>query len=680
MIRSKPVRTWLPAVVVAGTVLAVLPATTSAQSAPECAPATAGGPIWVTAECVDPDYAKPVIDNEVDLTTPITHRKVTGHFEGTDKRFAIYLPPKDQWQGRFYHSVYPLDDENVENNITGEPVLAFGAAAGAYTVQTNGGGGYRVDAAASKFAKTVAAQYYGHTGSIYGYVWGGSGGSFQTTGAMENTTGVWDGGVPFILGNPQAIPNYFFIRALGSLVLADVAPAIADAVAPGGSGDPSAGLDDAQRTVLTEMTKLGVPLRAWEDYEYLLGLGASGTPAGPAGLLGFGTQVRLMDPNYADEFWSEPGYLGTEQSPLGDLLRSKKVDREVGITQVLRDGEGTVTGVTIDDVPHNPAGTALDFTVHTAEGATGESTLNGTLDAASNSIVLADGNPPEVLAALEVGGKIRIDNRWWLALPSYPRHQVPARAGLYAFDQYRNADGTPRYPQRPMEIGPAISRSVTGGGTWNGKINGKVIAVCNLLDADAFPWDCDWYSEQVRAAGNADSFRLLYNDNADHIGARTSRLVGYFGVLQQALRDVAAWAETGRRPPKSTVYDVRDGQITVPNKAAARKGIQPVVEWEIGDNDRIEVSAGQPVDFRATIQIPPGTGQITATEWDFTGSGDFVDRPFDAKEHGTVRVGQTFAYDRPGTYFAAVRVTSQRDPNSAFERVPNLARVRVVVR
>ncbi len=199
-----------------------------------------------------------------------------------------------------------------------------------------------------------------------------------------------------------------------------------------------------------------------------------------------------------------------------------------------------------------------------------------------------------------------------------------------------------------MEIGPAISRSVTGGDTSNGKINGKVIAVCNLLDADAFPWDCDWYAEQVRAAGNADSFRLLYNDNADHIGARTSRLVNYFGILQ-ALRDVAAWAETGEQPPKSTAYDVRDGQITVLDKAQARKGIQPVAEWEVGGDDRI-------------------------------GAGDFVDRPFDRKEHGTVHIAQTFTYDRPGTYFAALRVTSQRDPDSAFEKVRNLARVRVVVR
>lgn len=675
MIRRHPAKSLLPAVVTATVVLAVVPAITSAQTAPECAPATPGGPTWVTAECVDPHYANPVIDGEVDLTTPIAHRKVTGHFEGTDKRFAIYLPPADQWQGRFYHSVYPLDDENVENNISEEPVLAFGAAAGAYTVQTNGGGGYRVDAAAAKFAKTVVADYYGHTGRIYGYIWGGSGGSFQTTGAMENTSGVWDGGVPFILGSPQAIPNFFFIRALGSLVLADVAPAIADAVAPGGSGDPYAGLDAAQRTVLTEMTKLGVPLRAWEDYEYLLGLNGSGTPAGPAGLLGFGTQVRLMDQNYADDFWSQPGYLGTEQSPLGDLLRSKKVDQEVAITQVRRDGGGTPTSLTVDDVTHNPVGTALDFTVDGADGP-----LNGTLDAAGTSITLADGNSPEVLAALAVGAKIRIDNRWWLALPSYPRHQVPARAGFYAFDQYRHADGTPRYPQRPMEIGPAISQSVTGGGTWNGKINGKVIAVCNLLDADAFPWGCDWYAEQVRAAGNADSFRLFYNDNADHIGARTSRLVNYFGILQQALRDVAAWAETGEQPPKSTAYDVREGQITVPDKAQARKGIQPVAEWDIGGDIRIEVTVGQAVDLGAKIQVPPGAGEITATEWDFTGAGDFVDRPFDRKEHGTVHVAQTVTYDRPGTYFAALRVTSQRDPDSAFEKVRNLARVRVVVR
>ncbi len=129
--------------------------------------------------------------------------------------------------------MYPLQNEtNTNENIH------FYVESGAYGVQTNGGGGYRVDAAAAKFSKSVAARYYGHswTRRIYGYIYGGSGGSFQTIGAIENSVGVWDGAVPFIPGVPTSIPNNFFIRDFARFVLKEKALQIADAVSPGGGG------------------------------------------------------------------------------------------------------------------------------------------------------------------------------------------------------------------------------------------------------------------------------------------------------------------------------------------------------------------------------------------------------------------------------------------------------------
>src|SRR5207248_9133326 len=143
-------------------------------------------------------------------------------------------------------------------------------------------------------------------------------GSYQTISAAENTTGVWDGAVPFINGVPTSIPNNFFVRAFARFVLQGKAQQIADAVAPGGSGDPFAGLDDTERAVLLEVTKMGVPLRAWEDYRYVLGLDA------PDGLLGFGPTVLAIDPTYVNDFWNTPGYLGTEQSALGDMFRAAR--------------------------------------------------------------------------------------------------------------------------------------------------------------------------------------------------------------------------------------------------------------------------------------------------------------------------------------------------------------------
>lgn len=647
-----------------------------ADSPVPCAPQTSGGPMWVTADCVDPDYGKPVIDNQQDVTGPVPVHKVAGHFDGTQKMFDIYLPPKAEWQGRFFQYVYPTIDQNITDEN-----LEFDVASGGYAVQTNSGGGYRVDAAAAKFAKTVAARYYGATGRIYGYVWGGSGGSYQTVGATENSTGVWDGFVPFIVGVPTSIPNNFFIRALGALVLKDKGPQIADAAAPGG-GDPYAGLNDLQKGVLTELTKMGVPLRALEDYRYVFGLGGNATAAGPSGLLGFASFVKQLDPTYAADFWSKPGYLGTDESPLGGFLRAGKVDQAGTITEVNKDAQGNPASVVLDRAVSNPYGTGLDLTVYGTDG-TGKGTLTGTAD--GKSFTLDAGGSAAALAALVTGGNVHVDNLWYLALPVYSRYDLPTRPGFYSFDQYRGPGGAPLYPQRPVQTDVQISQGASPG-NYTGKINGKVITVCNLLDSDAFTWDGDWYTRQVRqalGAGYNDNYRIWFNDNADHIApGRTARLIDYTGILQQALRDVAAWAEKGIRPPESTNYQERDSQISVPANAAERRGIQPVVDLDAGGKDRIEVAAGQPVTFHGRIQVPPGTGKVVATAWNFTGTGGFTPAPVGGAPRETADVTGTFTYDKPGTYFAELRATAQRegDDSSSFAQVQNLGRIRVVVR
>ncbi|MEI2396176.1 PKD domain-containing protein [Paenibacillus phytohabitans] len=644
----------------------------SAESSPPlCAPKVIGGTMWITADCVDPLYNKPVIDNETDLTTPVPIRKVSGHFEGTDKKFNFYFPPKSQWQGRFYQYVYPLINENAEDNI-----VSFGAASGAYTVQTNGGSGYQVDAAAAKFSETVAAKYYGSSKPIYGYIWGGSGGSYMTIGAIENTSGVWDGAVPFIPGTPTSIPNNFFIRAFARFVLADKAPQIADAVSPGGSGNPYAGLDEAERTVLQEVTKLGLPLRGWMDNRYILALDD------PNGLLGFGSVVKAFDPTYADDFWSKPGYLGTEKSVLGDRFRAARINQTVRITQVIHNASKAPTGLKVDEVPANLSYPNPDFTLYAADG-TKIGTLNGSLDSATKVFTLASGNPDNVLDALDTTLQLVIDNKWSLALLSYHRHQVPKQPGFSAWDQFRATDGTPIYPQRAIEVGPTIASSVTGGGSYTGAINSKVIAVTNLLDVDAYPWDGDWYSQRVKAAlGKSydDNFRIWYNDYADHVAPHNAFIVDYWGILEQALRDVSAWAEKNVPPANSTRYDMVDNQISVPANASVRQGIQPVVDLTVKGSDRIDIKAGQTVTFKAKIQVPSGAGKVVSTEWDLLGNGNFAAAKLETPKQ-TLEVSITYTYNKPGTYFPSLRATAQRegDVSTPFAKIWNLDRVRVVV-
>lgn len=654
--------------------LSVVPLSAAAASAaaPDCVATVPRGPVQVTPDCVDPLYARPVIDSEQDLTTPVAHHRVSGHFEGTAVRFTIYLPPAARWQGRFFQYTYPLSTE-----VALDRAVASGAAGGAYTVQASGTLGYRHDAAAAKFAETVAAAYY-RSGSrrIAGYLYGPSGGSFQTVGAIENTTGVWEGAVPVVLGVPTSIPTTFFVRAQARMVLRDVAGKIADAVRPGGSGKPYAGLTGVQAAMLREATSLGVPLKAWEDPDYVLGLSAAD------GLLGFGAVIRQLDPSYGADFWSKPGHLGTEDSALGDIVRAALVDATPTITQVRVDAQGTTT-LELSGLPALTSALGLDFT--TPAGA-----LTGVLDPDTGVFTVGSDNSAAVLAALKVGARLHVDNRWFVALPSYYRHQVPpADQGYTAYDGLRGPGGLPLYPQRALLIGPRISSGVTGGGTYTGKINGKVIVVDNLVDSDAYPWHADWYATRVRAAlgpkAFEKNFRLYYNDNADHqegtvTGAKANRIVSYDPIVEQALRDVAAWAERGVTPPRSTQYEMTLGSVTVPARAVQRRGIQPVVDLTVRGRDRIEVRAGQQVSFSATVQVPPGAGTIVSAAWDFTGSGSFTPAAF-GKPRPTLTLGGSYRYTRPGTYYVSLKVASSRSGAAQpFAQVENLDRVRVVVR
>jgi hypothetical protein len=606
-------------------------ATAAAAPAPaECATSPTGA-VLVTPDCVDPLYATPVVDTDEERSDPVPHRAVTGQFaESPDIRFQIHLPPTEQWEGRFFQYTYPLTDERATDDA-----IAFGAASGAYTVQAGGPPpvlGCRHAAAAARFARTVAAQHYwSGDRPIHGYLYGPSGGSYQTVGAAESTTGVWDGYVPMVLGVPMSAPYTFFVRGLADLVLGPVAGQTSDAVQPGGSGDPYAGLDEAQRAVLRELTAFGVPPRGWEDPRYLLGR----DPRFYAdGLMGFGSVVRQVDPGFADDFWGRPGYLGTERSALGDVVRAPLIDSTATVVTADGPSDGALR-LTLAGLPAADGPRGLDLTVPGPDGTA--VTATGRLDPATGTVtvpVAADGSGDAAVAALVPGAQVRADNRWDLALRSYHRHQLPPAADGYpGFAQFRAADGSPLHPQRALVVGPTIAGSSTGGATHSGRITGRMIVVDNLVDTDALPHHADWYAGRVRAAlgddAFADRFRLYYSDAADHQdapvdGVRATHLVDWNGAVEQALRDLAAWEEDGVEPSAPTRYDVLDGQVVVPQGAAERRGVQPVAELTANGADRVEVVAGQPIALRAEAAVPPGTGEIVEIAFDPTGSGDFT--------------------------------------------------------
>ena len=277
-------------------------------------------PLFVTGDSIDPDFAEPFTDIDEQRAEPVPHRYVSGGFRGTNARFSFYFPPEGQYRGRFFHNTYPMA---TSSDIGPFPIefevaigdLGFTLDSGAAYVQTNNGGvfrmagvdpaipAYRVNAAAAKYARTVATTIYGEH-RAWGYLFGGSGGAYQTMGAAQNTSGVWDGFVPFVPGCNHAIPSMFTVRmhALRVLRQRGRLAGIADALDVGGSGDPFAGLDDEEAAALREVSAMGFPPRGWYAYE-TLDSGYFGNISG---------MMPVMDPSYAGDFFSVPGYLGSD--------------------------------------------------------------------------------------------------------------------------------------------------------------------------------------------------------------------------------------------------------------------------------------------------------------------------------------------------------------------------------
>ncbi|RYH13537.1 MAG: hypothetical protein EON57_01785, partial [Alphaproteobacteria bacterium] len=62
-----------------------------------------------TEVVADPMFAEPYIDLDEWRNVPVRHRYVHGGFKGTETRFSFYLPPTDQYQGRFgLHGADPV--------------------------------------------------------------------------------------------------------------------------------------------------------------------------------------------------------------------------------------------------------------------------------------------------------------------------------------------------------------------------------------------------------------------------------------------------------------------------------------------------------------------------------------------------------------------------------------------
>ena len=682
--------------------------------------AKAAGPTGSTQMQLDPLFSQPYIDIDEWRDTPVRHRYVHGGFKGTDTRFSFYFPPKAQYRGHFFQHITPVpDSENLAQQMpAGEyNKIGFSIASGAYFVETNGGGhvdlgkaaasqaestiaGFRANAAAAQFSRVVAIKMYGGN-RPFGYAYGGSGGAYRTISGMENTHGVWDGAVPYVPGSTMAIPNVFSIRLRAMRILNDQFPRILDAIAPGGSGDPFAGLTPIQAGVLREATAMGFPMQSWFAYQTM----------GIHGLAALYPAIQMVDRSYFTDFWTKPGYLGFDHP---EQFEHARIQYNSAISQLITAADAARLGINTNASNNaNQGGVNTAFQVPT--GKDGQRTvairltgtppkvefLGGDLIVQSGAdagqkiplarivgdIVVLGVADRDQVAKLAPGDTVAVDNSNFLALETYHWHQVPG-PDFKVWDQFRGADGMPLYPQRPMLLGPVFIKASLGV-EETGHFDGKMILAASLWDSEAFPWQADWYRQRVEHyfGGNADQHvRLWYTDHALHgdepENPDPTRVVSYQGVLQQALRDISDWVEHGIAPPASTTYRIEDGQVLVPSSAAERKGIQPVVMLKVNGGARADIAVGQSVTFSGTISVPKGAGTVVAAEWDFDGAGKFPISSGVPKGQGSVTITIRHRFDKPGTYFPVLRGVSQRQGNAhtPYGRIENLGRVRVVVR
>ncbi|MCL3777409.1 MULTISPECIES: hypothetical protein [unclassified Actinomyces] len=701
------------------------------------------GAVLVTPHNRDAEYDTVVIESEEDLparfdaagliTQPL--HLVRARIEGTPSRFNVYLPPARAWQGRFFQYTYPMDDENVS-----ERKLAFGIDAGGYTVQASGLGGYRHAATAARAGRRIAAELYGldveeaTTGAamIPGYLYGPSGGSYQTMGGVESTRGVWQGFVPTVMGTPVSLPSNFLIRGLARLVLDEVAATIRGNVLDG--RDPADGLNPLQAEVLAEVTALGLPLPAWARPDYVLGhTDRDGRPTSQS-LTDFQGAVASMDPGYAEDFWTRPGYEGCEESPMGALLRSRLVDHDATVVRVLRDGgedggePGRPLGLVVGGLPAQatladnldlrmPDGEVLP--VHTPRPA--ETAVTEAAEAAGGladgEVVLvpaapAPGTAPAAssgLAALTTGTTVHLDNRLDLAVRLHHRHVVPpAEEGYDAYDCLRGDDGEPLRPQRALRVPWMMAIGVTGGTVYSGHPDGRVMLVSSHEDADAYTWHADWYRRRVEAALGAEaagrSLRVYVTEHADHhdmpvAPGKDDWLVWYDVAVEQALRDLAAWVEEGVEPPASTGYRVEGGQVIL-SDGGDRHGQQPLVSLAPAGSDpvagaaagradglrpgqvaRVEVPADADAELVAVATaatVPAGVGRVVEAAWRLAGEQGW--HPLAVEPGERVRIPLTVPGSllKTGTEpMVVVRVASSRGGADDLTRLENLAHLRL---
>jgi hypothetical protein len=676
-------------------------------------------------------FGEPYIDADTWNEKPTPHRYLHGGFKGTDTRFAFCFPPPERYQGRLYQ---PLEGANAghENVNTGPLGLVTGGLEmafrlGGYTVESNMGHigdvmdakagpdptiyGFRAAAECARFSKHVAKQIYGKP-TRYAYVFGGSGGARRSPLCLAYAPGVWDAALPYMgdamdgdhgdmkrlrTGSPNFSSMFNVQRLLGPKIYD-----VVDAMWPGGSGDPFAGLNTLQREELVTLYRLGYP----RGDEFMIA-----QPMGQTWLwASMAERLQREDAKYFEAFWTKPGYVGHDmpEAVKDDILNvhttvartylAKEIAQGAefqgaeyaalrGLAMIFAGMQGAAELPMAIELKDVPKGYRLGAGIKFLNGQAAGRQLY--CISAAGKLFLCDGEGEASnlrFTGVRPGDEVHLDNRAFLAYCYYYRHHLLNHT---EYDCMR-LNGKPIFEQHPLpEMSPFM------GVLHSGQFEGKLMWVHHTHDASLWPPQGLGMKNNVERVNGPEKakkmFSLRWTENAEHVPPTMAAsppnrnnntwLINYQPVIEQCLVDLAAWVEQGIEPP-DTKFEYRDGAVILPTKAAERGGIQPVVAVTANGSTRAEIAAGESVKLQVHAEVPPGAGAIISVKWDFDGSGTY---PETAKVDGkstAVTLSTTHRYDKAGTYFVTALVESHRegDLKAIARRIPNVASARVVVK
>lgn len=659
---------------------------------------------------VDEFFDRAYVDIDERRETPVPHRYIHGGFEGTATRFSFYFP--DTYEGRFFHFLeggYGGNENTVAVGGSQFGGMAFAASRGGFFVESNQGHigaelcpkggndatiyGYRASAECARFARYLAGAVYDRS-PTHGYLFGGSGGGHRTLLAMEyvEDDDVWDGGVASVIGAPNTLRAYSAMNNARRLI-GPLFEGVIDATEPGGSGNPFEHLDTEQREALAHLYGEGFPRRAERSVQ-------DGLNAGVAFWTWNADGLRDVHGDYFDAFWKERGHAGAD-----GLLKRWTIETTTSVAKTVTPDEavgyplsgfgrllmtapsGKRVGVLlVDDLPRWAEGARITILSGAAAGRVlyCSQYANGLIIGSSigeAQTLLFDG--------VEIGDRIHVDNRDFLAYCYYYRHHISASPSPKL-----SVDGQPIYPQ--YDDPPMSSSPVFGTVPRHDHIRRPTFLLQHTLDTSGWPAgavECEARVREYLGDRFDEQFRLWWIENAEHIAgslvparsipAPSTRLIDYAGAHEAALDAMVALVERGTRPPSSTGYlfDPYECAVRLTATAAERGGFQPVVRATANGSVRADVRAGEEVVLGVEATVPDGVGSIIEVAWDFEGDASWSElhRPEDSLS--TVRQETRHTFERPGTYFPSARVVAHGagDGGDTFARVMNLGRCRVEV-